>query len=209
MQSPERYSGRLRGEVVGSAKLGRAASAQCTLAVAISSTASLLVSQIDLFALHAALLRSRSTGAEIYKPAKAPPAPVPQPARPAKQQQQQAAAGKKAAAPTGGVTLGRKFRYSAGSSARSNPQPFGAAATSTGSGQPPGRPPPFAPASAGGGGGSFFKGPRPPELTLCREVSEAGRCYIHNCRFAHSEVGGGWVVWAGWWVQATGAAGCR
>ncbi|PRW21015.1 hypothetical protein C2E21_8417 [Chlorella sorokiniana] len=125
--------------------------------------------------------------AEIYKPAKAPPAPVPQPARPAKQQQQQQVAGKKPAGPTGGVAAGRKHRP-IGSSSCSNPQPYGAAAAGSGS-RPPGRPPPFAPAAAAGGSGGsgFFKGPRPPELTLCREVAEAGRCYIRNCRFAHSE----------------------
>lgn len=142
---------------------------------------------------------SNAPDAEIYKPVKAPPAPLPQLARPAKQQQA-AAAGKKAA-PTGGGPTGRKqirAPASSSSSVRAPAQPFGGAA---GGGGRPSRPPPFALAAAGGGGSSF-KGPRPVELTLCREVAEAGRCYIRNCRFAHSEVGGERGLGdSGWWCQ--------
>ncbi len=87
---------------------------------------------------------------------------------------------------------------------RGNAEAFGAAAASTSSGRPPGRPPPSAssPAGAGSGSGGWdaFKGPRPPELTMCREVAASGRCYIHNCRFAHSEVGA--VVCTVLWCSA-------
>ena len=101
-------------------------------------------------------------------------------------QQQQQEAGKKQALAAVGFSAGRKRRTPAGSSVRANQQAYGTAAVGSGSGsrQLGGRPPPFPPSGPGSGG---FRGPRPPELTLCREVAEAGRCYIHNCRFAHSE----------------------
>lgn len=132
--------------------------------------------------------------AELHKPVKQQPAAAPRPAAAAAAKQPAAAAAKKAAPPgLAGQGGTRKSRKAPGSGMNAG----GGRSASAAAAPPPARPAAFPRASRDGGSGSD-KGPpkpqRPPELQLCWYAQEG--CRLFNCRFCHSEVGVGGLLWA-------------